>query len=57
MAGLAGLLLSANPNLTNREVIDIIKNSAYDLGIPGNDSDFGNGLIDVKNALEAALNE
>ncbi|WP_369813183.1 S8 family serine peptidase [Virgibacillus halodenitrificans] len=44
MAGLAGLLLSANPNLTNREVIDIIKNSAYDLGIPINDSDFGNGL-------------
>jgi len=57
VAGLAGLLLSANPNLTNREVIDIIKNSAYDLGIPGNDSDFGNGLIDVKNALEAAQNE
>ncbi|MGG6449479.1 S8 family peptidase [Pseudobacillus badius] len=57
VAGLAGLLLSANPNLTNQEVIDIIKNSAYDLGIPGNDSDFGNGLIDVKNALEAAQNE
>lgn len=53
-AGLAGLLLSANPDLTNREVIDIIKNTAYDLGIPGADSDFGSGLIDVKNALEAA---
>ena len=57
VAGLAGLILSANPDLTNREVINIIKNSAYDLGTPGNDSDFGSGLIDVKNALEAAQNK
>lgn len=55
-AGLAGLLLSANPDLTNREVIDIIKNTAYDLGTPGTDSDFGSGLIDVKNALEDVQN-
>lgn len=49
VAGLVGLILSANPDLTNREVINIIKNSAYDLGTPRNDSDFGSGLIDVKN--------
>ncbi|MCP1190070.1 S8 family peptidase [Priestia flexa] len=54
VAGLAGLLLSANPNLTNQEVIEIIKNSTYDLGIPGTDNEFGNGLINVKNGLEAA---
>ncbi|MCM3116928.1 S8 family peptidase [Neobacillus sp. MER 74] len=57
VAGLAGLMLSANPNLTNKEVIDIIKNSAYDLGIPGTDNDFGSGLINVKNGLEAAQNQ
>jgi thermitase len=57
VAGLAGLLLSVNPDLTNREVMNIIKNTTYDLGIPGTDSDFGSGLIDVKNALEAAQNQ
>jgi subtilisin family serine protease len=56
VAGLAGLLLSANPDLTNKEVLDIIKNSAFDLGTPGIDIHFGNGLIDVKNTLEAAQN-
>jgi thermitase len=56
VTGLAGLLLSVNPHLTNREVMDIIKNTAYDLGIPGTDNDFGSGLIDVKNALETAQN-
>ncbi|WP_299095165.1 S8 family serine peptidase [uncultured Metabacillus sp.] len=54
VAGLAGLLLSVNPNLTNQEVIDIIKNSTYDLGIPGTDHEFGSGLINVKNGLEDA---
>lgn len=54
VAGLAGLLLSVNPNLTNQEVIDIIKNSTYDLGILGTDHEFGSGLINVKNGLEDA---
>jgi subtilisin family serine protease len=54
VAGLAGLLLSINPDLTNREVMDIIKNTAYDLGTPGTDNDFGSGLIDVENALKNA---
>jgi thermitase len=53
VAGLAGLILSANPELTNQEVMDIIKNTAYDLGAPGKDIDFGSGLIDVKKALQA----
>jgi hypothetical protein len=54
VAGLAGILLSINPDLTNREVMDIIKNTAYDLGTPGTDNDFGSGLIDVGNALKNA---
>ncbi|MCQ6275803.1 peptidase S8 [Bacillus sp. V3B] len=56
VAGLAGLLLSENPHLTNREVMDIIKDTAYDLGTPGTDNDFGSGLIDVQKALETAQN-
>jgi thermitase len=56
VAGLAGLILSVNPNLKNREVMDIIENTTYDLGVPGKDIDFGNGLIDVQRALERAQN-
>ncbi|WP_338472265.1 S8 family peptidase [Niallia sp. XMNu-256] len=54
VAGLAGLLLAVNPDLTNREVMDIIENTAYDLGRPGKDIDFGSGLIDIQHALEQA---
>jgi thermitase len=54
VAGLAGLIRSANPNLSNKEVMNIIKSSAYDLGAKGNDIEFGRGLIDVSGALEAA---
>jgi thermitase len=54
VAGLAALIKSANPELSNTQVIDIIKNSAIDLGEQGKDQDFGNGLIDVNSALKAA---
>lgn len=54
VAGLAGLIRSENPNLSNKEVMNIIKKTAYDLGVKGNDIEFGRGLIDVRNALEAA---
>ncbi|MEH7442102.1 S8 family peptidase [Bacillus sp. JJ1122] len=54
VAGLAALIKSANPELTNTQVIDIIKNSAIDLGEKGKDINFGNGLIDVNSALQQA---
>ena len=54
VAGLAGLIRSENPNLTNQQVMNIIKSTAYDLGFKGNDIEFGRGLIDVRGALEAA---
>lgn len=53
VAGLAGLLLSANPKLRNSQVMNIIKDSAYDLGEQGDDRDFGSGLIDIRNALDS----
>lgn len=56
VAGLAGLLLSVNPDLTNREVMDIIESTAHDLGSPGKDFDFGSGLINIQHALEEARN-
>ncbi len=53
-AGLAGLMLSANPELSNKEVMDKIKSSAIDLGSKGKDHDFGYGLIDIKTSLQSA---
>jgi thermitase len=54
VAGLAALIRSENPSLSNQEVMNIIKKTAYDLGVRGNDAEFGTGLIDVRKALEAA---
>ncbi len=54
VAGLAGLVRSANPKLSNKQVMSIIKSTAYDLGIKGNDIEYGKGLIDVRKALEKA---
>jgi type VII secretion-associated serine protease mycosin len=54
VSGLAGLIKSANPDLSNKEVMSIIQKSAIDLGRKGKDIEFGNGLIDVNQALEDA---
>ncbi|WP_082687021.1 S8 family peptidase [Bacillus sp. FJAT-27445] len=54
VAGLAGLIRSENPKLTNKQVARIIKRSASDLGIRGRDAQFGNGMIDVNRALQQA---
>lgn len=57
VAGLAALIKSANPDLKSSQIIRIIKNSAIDLGEQGKDINFGNGLIDVNSALQAASKE
>ena len=54
VAALAGLIRSINPDLTNIEVMDIMRKSARDLGAKGKDNNFGYGQIDIINALEAA---
>jgi thermitase len=54
VAGLAGLIKSANPELTNNEVMSIIQTSARDLGAKGKDIEFGSGLIDVNKSLITA---
>jgi len=57
VAGLAGLILSVNPNLTNVEVRKIMEESAKDLGNPGKDIEYGYGMIDVHQALKIASNQ
>ena len=52
VAGLAGLIRSINPDLTNDQVLDIIRSSSVDLGPEGRDPYYGFGEINVAKALE-----
>jgi serine protease len=54
VAGVAALVLSANPDLSNREVRRILDGTAIDLGEPGRDNVFGWGLVDAYNAVQCA---
>ncbi|ODN05688.1 Calcium-dependent protease [Orchesella cincta] len=68
VAGAAALLLSRNPNLTYTEVKELLENNAdRDLqdtgttcgGIPSTEfpnNQYGNGRVNVRKALEAAIN-
>jgi parallel beta-helix repeat protein len=56
VAGVAALILSADPNLTNLEVQRILYRSAQDLGEPGWDQYYGWGRVDARAAVEMALN-
>ncbi|WP_442603730.1 S8 family peptidase [Paenibacillus sp. KN14-4R] len=54
VTALAAMIRSINPNLRNTEVMDIIRNTAQDLGAAGKDPQYGSGLINVANAVRAA---
>jgi subtilisin family serine protease len=53
VAGLASLLMANDPTLTNRQVMNIIKSAARDVGTPGVDQYTGYGIIDARAALKA----
>ena len=53
VAGVAALVLGKNPDLSPGEVRDILDGSAMDLGTPGYDTTYGNGLVDATAALDA----
>jgi hypothetical protein len=55
-AGVAALILSVDPNLTNLEIKRILYRSAHDLGEPGWDQYYGWGRVDARAAVEMALN-
>lgn len=55
-AGLAALMLAAEPTLTPAEIESLLKSTAVDLGAPGRDDLYGNGLIDAYEAVYAAQN-
>jgi hypothetical protein len=53
VSGLASLMIANDPSLTNRQVMNIIKSTARDIGTPGVDQFTGYGLIDARAALKA----
>ncbi len=54
-AGVAALILSVEPNLTNDEVRHFLERSAKDLGDPGRDDYYGWGRVDARAALDMVL--
>jgi len=54
-AGVAALVLSANPSLTGQQAQDIIRQSADDLGAAGRDPQFGCGRVNAARAVALAL--
>lgn len=55
-AGVAALIWSVNPQLSNQQVYDILVSTADDLGASGFDTSFGYGRINAYNAMLEALN-
>lgn len=55
VAGVAALVISADPTLSQFGVRNILENTAEDLGDSGWDEDFGHGLVDAYEALMAAI--
>ncbi|TDF96719.1 S8 family peptidase [Paenibacillus piri] len=54
VTALAALIRSVNPSLKNSEVMQIMRETAQDIGPKGKDNYFGYGLIDVVAALKRA---
>lgn len=53
VSGLASLMLAKDPSLTNPQVMNILKSTARDVGVPGVDQFTGYGMIDARAALSA----
>lgn len=55
VAGLAALLLEADPTLDQAGVRALLEASAVDLGAPGKDNEFGSGRVDAFDAVRRVL--
>ncbi len=55
VSGVAALVLSVNPGLTQQEVRNILNQTAIDMGPNGFDNDFGHGRVNALAAVEEAL--
>jgi subtilisin family serine protease len=51
ISGAAALLASAFPNLSGRQIVQLLLTTADDAGPVGRDSTFGNGILNIQRAL------
>jgi len=51
IAGAAALLAQAFPNLTGKQIVELLLSSARDAGAPGPDAQYGAGILDVAAAF------
>jgi thermitase len=54
VAGTVALMGSVNGQLSNVQLVDLLKKNAVDLGAPGFDNYFGHGRVDAYRAVNAA---
>jgi hypothetical protein len=54
VSGIVALMLSEDPTLTPAEIEDLLLETAEDLGRPGWDSRYGNGLVDAAALVQLA---
>lgn len=52
ISGAVALLAQAFPNLTGRQIVDLLFNSARDLGTAGDDATYGQGALDLARAFQ-----
>lgn len=52
VSGAAALLAQAFPNLTGRQIAEILLRSAFDVGAPGTDAVYGRGILDLARAFQ-----
>lgn len=55
VAGVAALMLSVNPNLTENQVRTTLQNTATDMGTSGFDNTFGYGRLNASGALQQII--
>ena len=55
-AGVAALMFSENPGLTNTDLVSLLNSSTDDLGASGFDSTYGHGRVNAYQAVLAAMN-
>ncbi|KYC41179.1 hypothetical protein WA1_03580 [Scytonema hofmannii PCC 7110] len=55
VTGVAALLWSVNKNLTAYQIKEILSQTAYDLGTPGHDKDYGHGFVNAGAAVRRTL--
>ncbi len=56
VSGIAALMLSVRPNLTEAQVLNILRNTATDMGTAGFDNTFGAGRVNAEAALRQVGN-